>query len=252
MMTRTDLSIQPDILKTERLQRLASLVPPCECMVDVGTDHGWLPIALVKAQVAQRAIASDVLPDPLKSAHKHVRMHNLLEVVDVRLGHGLSTVKPNEVEVATIAGMGLKSILSILHDNPPDTLGIKTLIIQTPQVDNTLRAHFINELQWHVSHEEIILESQKLYHMLVVHPQQKPDAPHAPTSALDQMISKTLQESQSKEALIALSDWLAFRHNLRINGMKRASSPDEDALKEAILQHQALVDFKEKLQGNQD
>ena len=42
---------------TNRLQAAADLVPVCESMADIGTDHGYLPIYLVQEGRARRAIA---------------------------------------------------------------------------------------------------------------------------------------------------------------------------------------------------
>lgn len=50
---------------TNRLQAAADLVPVCESMADIGTDHGYLPIYLVQEGRARRAIACDVNDGPL-------------------------------------------------------------------------------------------------------------------------------------------------------------------------------------------
>jgi ribosomal protein L11 methylase PrmA len=41
-------------------------------VLDVGTDHGYLPIALVKAGRAERVIAGDVNAEPIRNAQKSV------------------------------------------------------------------------------------------------------------------------------------------------------------------------------------
>lgn len=57
---------------TNRLQAAADLVPVCESMADIGTDHGYLPIYLVQEGRARRAIACDVNDGPLTRAREDV------------------------------------------------------------------------------------------------------------------------------------------------------------------------------------
>ncbi|MGL5677452.1 MAG: class I SAM-dependent methyltransferase, partial [Cellulosilyticaceae bacterium] len=91
---------------TKRLYEIVSLVPKGSTMVDVGTDHGYIPIYLTRNAICEKCIASDVNKGPLESAKRHMDQ-NGLQNIDLRLGSGLSTVDPEEgVEVAIIAGMG--------------------------------------------------------------------------------------------------------------------------------------------------
>ena len=57
---------------TNRLQAAADLVPVCESMADIGTDHGYLPIYLVQEGRVRRAIACDVNDGPLTRAREDV------------------------------------------------------------------------------------------------------------------------------------------------------------------------------------
>ena len=53
---------------TERLEKVKNLVENSKITADVGTDHGYVPILLIKEKRADFVIASDVNKGPLESA----------------------------------------------------------------------------------------------------------------------------------------------------------------------------------------
>ena len=50
---------------SKRLELLLSFVEPESRVADVGTDHGFIPVELVRRGIAYKAIAMDVRPGPL-------------------------------------------------------------------------------------------------------------------------------------------------------------------------------------------
>ncbi len=98
----------------KRLACVASLVRPGRVLADIGTDHAYLPVHLVGAGVCPRAIASDIGEGPLAAALHTVQVAGLEDKIACRLGDGLSTVAPGEVEDIAIAGMGGETIAAIL------------------------------------------------------------------------------------------------------------------------------------------
>ena len=50
------------------------MVDKCECVADVGTDHGYIPIYLIKNNICKRAIASDINKGPVEKAKFNVRI----------------------------------------------------------------------------------------------------------------------------------------------------------------------------------
>lgn len=51
---------------SKRLELVASFVPEGSRLADVGTDHGYIPIALAERNVICRAVAMDLRPGPLE------------------------------------------------------------------------------------------------------------------------------------------------------------------------------------------
>ena len=60
-----------------RLLAAADFVTAGAYVVDVGTDHGHLPVFLVERGLARRALASDVNPQPLASAQRNIAASGL-------------------------------------------------------------------------------------------------------------------------------------------------------------------------------
>ena len=51
---------------SDRLRLIAGLIKKGSKVADIGTDHGYLPIFLVKSGITDRVIAMDVRKGPLK------------------------------------------------------------------------------------------------------------------------------------------------------------------------------------------
>ena len=57
---------------SRRLQAVAGKVTDTDCVPDVGTDHGYVPIYLVEHGICNRAIAMDIGKGPLQRAQEHI------------------------------------------------------------------------------------------------------------------------------------------------------------------------------------
>lgn len=99
----------------KRLSLTASFVRPGSRLADIGTDHARLPAALVASGHCPRAVASDLRPGPVAAARRTVATAGLQALIDVRLGDGLTPLKPGEVDDIVIAGMGGETIAAILE-----------------------------------------------------------------------------------------------------------------------------------------
>ena len=86
--------------------------------VDVGTDHAYLPIYLVKEGIVSRAIACDINEGPLLSAREHIAAAGLTDRIDTRLTDGLQGLSDYDADDIMIFGMGGELIIKILTDAP--------------------------------------------------------------------------------------------------------------------------------------
>ena len=89
-----------------RLAATASLVSGGGNIVDVGTDHAYLPAHLILTKKIPFAIACDLRKSPLDNARDTVIKYKLQNKIELRLSDGLKEIKPDEVEEIVFAGMG--------------------------------------------------------------------------------------------------------------------------------------------------
>ena len=132
-------------ISNKRLLVAAELLGQTNSVADIGTDHAFLPIHLVKEGIAKKVIACDIAEGPLSVAEANITKYGLLDKIELRLANGLLGLKPNEVEAITILGMGGETIADILQISPwvknPDIM----LILQPMSCDDRLRDYLYNE-----------------------------------------------------------------------------------------------------------
>lgn len=151
----------------ERLALCASFVRPGSRIADIGTDHAHLPVRLVLDGVSPRAIASDIAEKPCRSAASMVSRHHLDNKVSVRLGGGLSTVAPEEVDDIIIAGMGGDVMVSILSDCPCIKDSRYRLILQPMSRAEKIRL-WLFQNGFTVSDEEAVADAGHNYTVMCV------------------------------------------------------------------------------------
>lgn len=150
-----------------RLRMVADLVPRGARLADVGTDHAYLPAALILEGAIPSAIAADLRQGPLSRARETVRAYGLTGRVAFRLCDGLSGIRPDEVEAVAIAGMGGETIASILSAAPWTREGSVPLVLQPMSTMPELRAWLV-ENGYHILSEPLVREGDTLYTALSV------------------------------------------------------------------------------------
>jgi len=157
----------------ERLQTIAAMVPEgVASIADIGTDHAYLPIYLVKNNIVARAIAGDIHQGPYLSAKNAVISARLEQVISVRLGNGLEVVNPGEAEVVAIAGMGGQNIIDILRARPEVIAAVKRLIVQ-PMIAAPAVRRWFQDNGWQIVSEQLVREDGKLYQIIAAEPGEK-------------------------------------------------------------------------------
>ena len=153
---------------SKRLELVASFVPQGAVLLDVGSDHAYLPIELVERAQIKSAIAGEVVEGPYKSAVKNVESHNLKERIQVRLANGLAAFEEaDQVSVITIAGMGGRLIATILKEGLEKLANVERLILQPNNREDDLRI-WLQANGFQIVAESILEEEGKFYEILVV------------------------------------------------------------------------------------
>ncbi|MGB9809298.1 MAG: tRNA (adenine(22)-N(1))-methyltransferase, partial [Caldanaerobacter sp.] len=151
---------------TKRLKTIVKYVPKGVKLADIGTDHGFIPIYLVKNGIVERVIATDLNWGSLKRAIENIEKEGLKENIDTRLGDGLKVLKAYEVEVAIIAGMGGLLIIKILEEGKEIAKTIKRFIFQPMKDADKLRRYLLYE-GYKICEEDLVKERDKFYEIIV-------------------------------------------------------------------------------------
>ena len=157
---------------SKRLQQVAVFVPQGARLLDVGSDHAYLPIYLTQRAVLSHAIAGEVVEGPFQSAQKNVATYGLSQQIEVRLANGLAAFEAaDQIDTLVIAGMGGRLITDILAADEGKLLGLKRLILQPNNREDELRA-WLTDHDFSLIAEAILEEAGKFYEIMVAEPGQ--------------------------------------------------------------------------------
>lgn len=150
-----------------RLGVIASLVPCGARVCDIGTDHGYLGIELIKSLKAKSLIAADINEKPLANARKNFEKAGVTNAL-LRLSNGFENIEESEFDTAVIAGMGGKVIAGII-DRAGNKIkaACKLLILQPTTSPEALRKYLFNN-GFEIAEELPIEENGKLYSVMKV------------------------------------------------------------------------------------
>jgi tRNA (adenine22-N1)-methyltransferase len=151
------------MLLSRRLEAIAKMVDEDSVVLDIGTDHGYLPIYLVSNQIIKIAIASDVKELPLKVASKNITKANLDAKIKSVLSDGLENIT-SYFNTVVIAGVGPRTIINILQKGI-EKVKNKTLILQSNVSSNLVR-EWLNQNNFKIIDENLIFEDGNYYEII--------------------------------------------------------------------------------------
>lgn len=148
-----------------RIQAVSDFVREGSRVADIGADHGYLSIELVKSGRASKVIATEKNPYPFAAARKNISAAGLGGVIDVRLGDGLQVLTAGEVDTICIAGMGGALIQKILDDAPEVVQSARQLILQPMNAANKIRL-WLAKNDWTLDDEDLAESAGIIYEII--------------------------------------------------------------------------------------
>ncbi|MFH5825425.1 tRNA (adenine(22)-N(1))-methyltransferase [Clostridium perfringens] len=152
---------------SKRLKRIAEHVDKCESVADIGTDHGYIPIYLVKEGICKKAIASDINKGPIEKAKVNVAFEGVSNKVKCLLGPGLNPLKLGEVNGVILAGMGGNLTRDILLADMEKVKKYDFIILQPAQNPEVLR-EFLYKNDYEIIDEDLIKDEGRFYELFKV------------------------------------------------------------------------------------
>ncbi len=147
---------------SERLLAVSQMITLGCRVADVGCDHGYLSIYLIKKNIASHVIAMDINKGPMQRAYENVVEYGVSSDIEIRLSDGLDKLVDNEVDSIVIAGMGGPLMVNILIKGAAICDKVDELILQ-PQSDIGSVRRFLENSRYRIVSEDIVYEDGKFY-----------------------------------------------------------------------------------------
>lgn len=155
------------MLLSDRMLAVAGLVEPCAVMADIGCDHGYVAMELIRRHTCQKVIAMDINQGPLTQAQSNIKDYGMQDYIETRLSDGAAALQQGEADGIICAGMGGKLIIHILTEGRELIGGMKQLVLQ-PQSEVSEVRQFLWKSGFRIEREDMVCEDGKYYPMMNV------------------------------------------------------------------------------------
>ncbi len=210
----------------KRLLCAASFVEKGVSVADIGCDHAYLPIYLIKENIARSVVACDINEGPCETARENIRRQGLSKVISVRCTDGLTGIEDIAPDNIVICGMGGDLIFRILSESEYTRTDRPLLILQAMTKVNELRSSLLGA-GYNIEKEALVYDD-RLYEVIVC----RYDGVKREWSEVELLTGKFAEKN---ELYTAHLDKLIKQYTVIIKGKTKAGidiSKEEKILKE--------------------
>ena len=150
---------------SKRLQNVVDTVEKNRLTADIGCDHGYTAIALVKKGIAENVLATDISEGSCQKAQNNITDARLNNRITVYCGNGLEPIKNQRPEAIVISGMGGTTMSEILLAYPEILKKAKQLILQ-PQKDIYKVRKLLYKYDFEILSENVFKDEGKIYFLI--------------------------------------------------------------------------------------
>jgi tRNA (adenine22-N1)-methyltransferase len=143
---------------------MADCVPPGARLVDIGSDHGLLPLLLLHERRVRACIATERRPggplDRLIGRHPHLA---------VRFGDGLAALRAEDrFDVIALGGLGTRTIIRVLERGRVPATGAR-LVLQ-PQTEWPRLRRYLASRGYTLVDERLVEQRSRFFLVLAAEP----------------------------------------------------------------------------------
>ena len=149
-----------------RLLACCQFVKAGDRVADIGCDHGYLGIHLLKNGIASSMIEADINEGPLDSAHRNAAKFGVKDKMSFYLSDGVQSI-PRDFDCMVCAGMGADTMMSILAAAPWLKTGHYRLILQCQSKRPELRQWLYDE-GYRINRETLAKDGKFVYSIMEV------------------------------------------------------------------------------------
>lgn len=150
---------------SKRLSKIIEMCEPVDTIIDVGTDHGKVPITIANLGISKNVIAIDNKPGPLETCKKNAGLYitNKNICFKTLLSNGLDKVDKSIESGIIISGIGFDNMKEIIKDI--NEFNFKYLIL-SPHTKVTELLKLLSTLNLVVNDQENVFEDDKYYYII--------------------------------------------------------------------------------------
>ncbi len=225
-----------------RLKSIADMVTKGYTVADVGCDHGFLAIYLVKENISPHVYAMDVKKGPLGNAGMHIQEYGVTDKIDIRLSDGMKQLNIGEAQSLVIAGMGGPLICKLLSDSFDKVKSFKEMIL-SPQSEIEEFREYLAENNICVIEEKMVKDDDKFYSIFKC--RYAPEVENAFSNNIPDSVQKRfghlLIENKSETFKEFLVNRRRVLNEIEENLKSHVSDKNKDRLKEVISEKEDIL-----------
>ena len=150
----------------KRMHAIVKYIEPGRGLIDVGTDHGYLPAWMASHGYRGNIIASDIHEAPLRKAMETAEKAGVADRITFQLCDGLEQCKPDSLDTIIIAGMGGDMICRIL-DLAEWCMDRRYKLILQPMTKSEVLRYWLVNNEFEILAEDLVPEGGNLYQLIV-------------------------------------------------------------------------------------
>lgn len=151
----------------KRLLDIINILDSNKKIIDVGTDHGLVPLYLAKNKISTDITATDISAPSLQKLVDRLD-DDLRKIIKTRVTDGFKGLESEDEQVAIIAGMGANTIIEIIEESLDFAKNLDYMVLASNINTYELR-HFLNDHGFYIEKDFLSYENRKYYDILKVY-----------------------------------------------------------------------------------
>lgn len=154
---------------SDRIRRLASFVRPHSVLYDLCCDHGYIGFTAWDQKPLAGLVFVDQSPNALRAVHEALHERQLKDDPRVQVITGLAEKIPIDARPSDLvmAGVGIRTIVTIIRELFPNGLGPHRLILCPEKNSLELRSFLQTQCLGLVA-EDVVMEAERFREIIVL------------------------------------------------------------------------------------
>lgn len=127
----------------KRLLDIINLIDKNKKVIDIGTDHGLVPLYLAKNGISKEILATDISEKSLDKLRGSLTLE-LENIISTKVTDGFEGIDKEDNQVAVIAGMGANTIIDIIDQSLDFARNLDYMILASNINTEKLRVYLTN------------------------------------------------------------------------------------------------------------